>query len=130
MRPIILVIEEDPDLGRLFESMLQLEDYAVMLAHNVQEAQALIVRREPDLIVFDWQLTNAAGYLWVDQMRSSDRTAHIPILLVCGALPPRAIYEMLGNAGIPVVEKPFDLIVFSRHVAALLRPYDRAVGAV
>ncbi|HWQ14450.1 MAG TPA: response regulator [Roseiflexaceae bacterium] len=130
MRPIILVIEEDPDLGRLFESMLELEGYSVVLARTVQEAQELIDRREPDLIVFDWQLSNASGYIWVDQMRSSDATAHIPILLVCGALPPRIVYEMLGNAGVPVVEKPFDLLVFSRHVAALLRPHDRAVGAV
>lgn len=129
MRPIILVIEEDPDLGRLFESMLHLEGYSVDLAPNVLEAEALIARREPDLIVFDWQLSNAAGYIWIDQMRSGDRTSHIPMLLVCGALPPRSVYEMLGNAGVPVVEKPFDLMVFSRHVAALLRPRGRAVGA-
>jgi hypothetical protein len=67
--------------------------------------------------------------LWIDEMRSDERTTHIPILLVCGALPPRSVYEMLGNAGVPVLEKPFDLMVFSRHVAALLRPAGRAVGA-
>jgi DNA-binding response OmpR family regulator len=130
MRPIILVIEEDPDLGRLFESMLGIEGYTVALARTVQEAQAQIARREPDLIVFDWQLSNITGFTWIDQMRSGENTAHIPILLVCGALPPRSVYEMLGSAGVPVVEKPFDLLVFSRHVAALLRPYGRAVGAI
>jgi len=68
--------------------------------------------------------------LWVDQMRNDDRTSHIPILLVCGALPPRSVYEMLGNVGVPMIEKPFDLVSFNRHVASLLRPFGRAVGAV
>jgi DNA-binding response OmpR family regulator len=129
MSSSILVIEEDPDLGRLFDSMLGLEGYQVTLTHNVTEAREALLAREPDLIVFDWQLSNADGFMWVDRMRSDDRTVHIPILLICGVLPPRSVYEMLGNIGVPVLEKPFDLLVFSRHIKALLRPADRAVGA-
>lgn len=129
MGPTILVIEQDTDLRRLFESMLEIEGYHVALARDVDEARAALACREPDLVVFDWQLTNTAGYLWVDHMRSDARTAHIPILLVCGAMPPRVVYEMLGNAGVTMIEKPFDLLVFTRHVAALLRPYERALGA-
>lgn len=129
MRPTILVIEQDPDLRRLFESMLGIEGYYVTLACDVDEARAVLARREPDLVIFDWQLTNTAGYVWVDQMRRGERTAHIPILLVCGAMPPRIVYEMLGNAGVTMIEKPFDLLVFTRHVAAILRPCERTLGA-
>jgi len=129
MRPSILVIEEDPDLGRLFEAMLHVEGYSVSIARSVHEARDLIMRREPDLIVFDWALNNAAGYLWIDEIRNTAHTAHIPVLLVCGAIPPRSIYEMLGIVGVPIVEKPFDLRDFCRHVAAMIQPRERAVGA-
>ena len=129
MRPNIVVIEEDADLGRLFASMLQLDGYSVTLVQSHQEAQTELDRQEPSLIVFDWQLTNAEGFMWVDRMRNNPHTAHIPIMLVCGALPPRSVYEMLGNAGVPLIEKPFDLLVFSRHIASLLAPASRAVGA-
>ncbi|MEN9938058.1 MAG: hypothetical protein RLZZ387_4637 [Chloroflexota bacterium] len=129
MTSTILVIEDDPDLGRLFESMLEIEGYRVVLARDVQEAEQAIARREPQLIIFDWQLSNVQGFIWVDQIRSNELTAHIPLLLVCGTLPPRSVYEMLGNAGVTLVEKPFDLLVFIRHIAALLRPFERTVGA-
>jgi DNA-binding response OmpR family regulator len=129
MEPTILVIEQDPDLGRLFHSMLELEGYRVTLARDLTAAQEALAMNEPDLIVFDWQLSNTAGYPWVNKMRSGVRTAHIPILLVCGAMPPRQVYEMLGNAGVTMIEKPFDLLVFSRHVAALLQPRSRVLGA-
>ena len=129
MRSHILVIEEDPDLSRLFDSMLRLEGHEVALVRNVQEAQDKIAEREPDLIIFDWQLSNAAGFMCVDMMRNDERTAHIPIMLVCGARPPRSVYEMLSLAGVPMLEKPFDLMVFCRHVAALLHPIGRTVGA-
>jgi DNA-binding response OmpR family regulator len=126
----ILVIESDPDLGRFFVSMIGLEGYRVTLVRGVDEAQAVLTHDEPDLVVFDWQLSNTAGYVWVDKMRGSRLTAHIPILLVCGAMPPRIVYELLGNAGVTMVEKPFDLMVFSRHVAALVQPRENALGAV
>lgn len=129
MESVILVIEHDPDLGRLFQSMLELEGYRVVLAPDVATTQAKLAGSPPDLVVFDWDLDNTAGYVWVDQMRSSERTAHIPILLVCGAMPPRLVYEMLGNAGVTMIEKPFDLLVFARHVAALVHPRTRVLGA-
>ena len=124
----ILVIEEDADLGRLFEAMLTMEGYMVTLIRRVADAQKVVAQREPHLIVFDWSVNNVAGYVWVDELRTASQTAHIPVLLVCGALPPRGMYEMLASAGIPMIEKPFDLFAFSRRIAALVPPRERAIG--
>jgi two-component system response regulator MprA len=125
----ILVIEEDHDLGRLFETVLTIEGYHVIVAHHIYEANHLLTQLEPNLIIFDWSFHNVGGYVWVDELRTTTRTAHIPVLLVCGALPPRNIYEMLANAGVPIIEKPFDLIAFNRWVTALVHPQERAIGA-
>ncbi len=125
----VLVIEEDHDLGRLFETVLTIEGYHVTVAHHISEANRFLTRQEPNLIIFDWSFHNMAGYVWIDELRTTTRTAHIPVLLVCGALPPRSIYEMLANAGVPIIEKPFDLIAFNRCVATLMRPQERAIGA-
>lgn len=125
----ILVIEEDHDLGRLFETVLTIEGYHVTVAHHIYEANRLLVQLAPNLIIFDWSFHNTAGYVWVDELRTSTRTAHIPVLLVCGMLPPRSIYEMLASAGVPIIEKPFDLLAFNRCVASLMHPQERAIGA-
>ena len=124
----ILVIEEEPDLGRLFGVLLEDDGYEVQVASDWREAQAALGALEPDLIIFDWQTTNAAGYLWADEVRVSPPTAHIPILFVCGETPTRGMSQLLGNAGIPVIEKPFDIFVFRRRVTALLAPRERMAG--
>src|SRR5262249_9130648 len=92
-------------------------------------AQAALAEGEPDLIIFDWAITNAAGYLWADDLRSAPATEHIPILFVCGDPPSRSMMQLLGNAGIPVIEKPFDIFVFRRRVATLLSPRARMAGS-
>jgi DNA-binding response OmpR family regulator len=128
-RATILVIEEELDLRKLFGIMLQAEGFDVRLVHDWQAAQAAVAASEPDLIIFDWAITNAAGYLWADDLRTTPVTAHIPILFVCGDQPSRSMMQLLGNAGITVIEKPFDIFIFRRRVTTLLTPRARMAGS-
>jgi DNA-binding response OmpR family regulator len=129
MRATILVIEEELDLRKLFGVMLQAEGYNARLVRDWQAAQAALAASQPDLIVFDWAITNAAGYLWADDLRNAPATAHIPLLFVCGDQPSRSMMQLLGNAGITVIEKPFDIFIFRKRVAALLTPLARMAGS-
>ena len=130
MEATILVIEEDFDLSRLFDYVLRIDGYAITVAHDWTAAQAAFTAVEPDMIIFDWALTNTDGYLWVDDLRATPQTAHIPILFVCGDPPPRNISRVLDKAGIPVIEKPFDIFEFRECVATLLTPRERSAGVV
>lgn len=125
----ILVIEDEPDLSKLFGILLRNEGYEVQLTRDWREAQAALAARQPDLIIFDWASTNAAGYLWADEVRVSPATAHIPILFVCGETLSRGMSQLLGNAGILTIEKPFDIFVFRKRVTALLAPRERMAGS-
>ena len=128
MEATILVIEESLDLSRLFEYMLRADGYAVRSFHDWQAAEAALPLGEPDLIIFDWSLTNTAGYQWAESLRLDSTTAHIPILFVCGDPPTRNELEMIGGVGISVIEKPFDIFMFRNRVTALLAPRERAAG--
>jgi DNA-binding response OmpR family regulator len=129
MRATILVIEEEPDLSKLFDILLRAEGYDARLTRDWQAAQAALSESEPDLIIFDWAISNAAGYLWADDLHTAPATAHIPILFVCGDQPTRSMMQLLGNAGIPVIEKPFDIFIFRKRVAALITPRARMAGS-
>src|SRR5437773_1497440 len=109
MEITILVIEEDFDLSKLFDHLLRIDGYEITLAHDWQMAQAAMAMLQPDLIIFDWALTNSDGYLWIDDLRATPETAHIPVLLVCGDPPSRSLTRLLDKVGIPVIEKPFDI---------------------
>jgi DNA-binding response OmpR family regulator len=123
------VIEEELDLRRLFGIILQAEGYNPHVVNDWQAAQAALAASEPDLIIFDWAITNAAGYLWADDLRSAPTTADIPLLFVCGDQPSRSMMQLLGNAGITVLEKPFDIFIFRKRVAALITPRARMAGS-
>ena len=128
-RAMILVIEEEADLRKLFGIILRAEGFDVRLVQNWQMGQAAVAASEPDLIIFDWPITDAAGYLWADDMRTTPATAHIPLLFVCGDQPSRSMMQLLGNAGITVLEKPFDIFIFRNRVNALLTPHARQAGS-
>src|SRR5262245_16319173 len=102
MDATILVIEAEPDLSKLFGILLRAEGFTARMVRDWRAAQAALTTSEPDLIIFDWAITNAAGYLWADDLRTAPATAHIPILFVCGGPPSRSMMQLLGNAGIPV----------------------------
>ena len=129
MDATILVIEESLDLCRLFEYMLRADGHTVFTFHDWQSAQPALITRAPDLIIFDWSIANMAGYSWAESVRRAPNTAHIPILFVCSEPPSRATGEMIANAGIALIEKPFDIFVFRNRVVALLGMRERTAGA-
>lgn len=128
MRPMILIVEEDPDLAKLFESILRVEGYAVESETNLEGARQSMTARTPDAIVCDWPIQDPSAYLWLNAVRGSQEYRHVPILMVCDELPTRRVRELLWNMGVPTIEKPFDLMEFCRALEGLLPVRERAVG--
>ena len=129
MEATILVIEESLDLCRLFEYMLRADGYSVSTFHSWRAAEEALATVDPDLIIFDWPISNIKGYTWAETLRRTPATSHIPLLFVCGDQPPRVMLEQIGGAGISVIEKPFDIFLFRNRVTALLGMRERIAGA-
>lgn len=128
MAATILLIEASPDLCKLFEHLLHAEGYEVQAYYDWQSAAAALAIQPADLVIFDWALSNTAGYAWAESLRANHPTSTIPILFVCGDPPRRATLEQLGSLGISTIEKPFDIFVFRKRVSALLGKRERAMG--
>ena len=129
MRATVLVIEEDPDLAKLFESILRVEGYAVMVADHLENARHTMASNAPDVVICDWSAPDPSGYLWLDTVRGSSDGGRFPVLLVCNELPSRRVRDLLGDMGVPTIEKPFDLHYFCRALEGLLPLTERAIGA-
>jgi len=129
MESTILVVEESLDLRRLFEYILRADGHTVAAFEEWQAAQTALTTIAPDLIIFDWLVANNAGYAWAETLRGDAATSHIPILFVCGDQPSHNILDMLGELGISIVEKPFDIFIFRNRLNALLGMHERAFGS-
>ncbi|NNG17322.1 MAG: response regulator [Gemmatimonadales bacterium] len=79
----ILVIDDDPDFVEITKTILETKDYAVLVAHNTDDALARLKERTPDLIVLDIMMrTGAEGIVFARTIRQDSRYSRIPILML------------------------------------------------
>lgn len=85
-RPLVLVVEDEPEAAELIEMILRREGCDVLLARD--GASALEVARElpqPDLVLLDLELPVMNGRELLATMRSDPSISGIPVVVLSGA---------------------------------------------
>ena len=77
----VLIVEDDPDLGRVLARLLERHGTQVLLARTGRQAIELIDRQRPDLLVLDLILPEGDGFDVVDHLRSDGHLQEIPLLV-------------------------------------------------
>lgn len=83
-RPVVLVIEDDLDLRRLYAEELERAGYDVSEAHNGLQAVEKASEIVPDLIVTDLGLPGIDGYELCRRIHRDARLERIPIIAITG----------------------------------------------
>lgn len=84
-RKRILIVEDDPDLRRIFRTALALVGYDVDDASDGLAALHLIDSRPPDLVVLDLKLHALDGISVQQELAARALTSSIPIVIVTGS---------------------------------------------
>ena len=86
VRPLVLVVEDDPDTSDMYAMYLDFCGMGVLTATSVDNAFALALEHQPDIVVTDFMLPGPeSGTDLCRRLRQDPRTAHIPSLLVTGS---------------------------------------------
>jgi diguanylate cyclase (GGDEF)-like protein len=80
--PTILVVEDDVLLGRMLRNMLEIEGYSVVVVPSGEEGLSFALREVPQLLLLDIMLPGIDGFEVVVQLRSTAKTAHIPVVML------------------------------------------------
>jgi two-component system cell cycle response regulator DivK len=83
-RPLVLLVEDETDLRRLYARQLMLSGFDVLEAGNGQDAIETVSARSPDVVVMDLSLPVVDGWEATRRLKADDRTAHIPVLALTG----------------------------------------------
>jgi len=83
-RQIILIVEDDDDLRRMFRTALTLADFDVREAADGYLALGSIERDPPSLIVLDLGLPTLSGYVVLQEIAAQAHTRRIPVVVVTG----------------------------------------------
>jgi len=108
-RPLVLVVEDDPDLGETIVSFLKDESLDAKLARDGDQAMRLVDQLSPATMILDLMMPRRDGFSVLRELRADGRIAHLPVIVVTAifGLSERLYATELGAAD--YVTKPFEL---------------------
>ncbi len=112
--PLVLVIEDNPDLAAIVRGMLEAEGYRVAVASDGVAGLAAAVRLRPAAILLDVLLPQAGGWEVLQRLKADPATVNVPVVVV-SILEHQRLGLLLGATGYLV--KPLD----SNRLLRLLR---------
>lgn len=83
-RRVILIVEDDADLRRLYRTALTLDGFDVEEAADGVDALRRVDHRRPDLVVLDIGLPAINGVAVQQEIAAHAYTRQIPVLVVTG----------------------------------------------
>ncbi len=108
-RPLILVVEDDPDLGDAIVAFLKDEGLEAKLARDGDQAMRLVDQLRPAAMILDLMMPRRDGFSVLRELRADGRIATLPVIVVTAifGLSERLYATELGAAD--YVTKPFEL---------------------
>jgi CheY-like chemotaxis protein len=95
----ILVIDDDPGIGRVLRVMLESRGYDVILAEDgLRGGLAAARRQRPDAIVLDLMMPVMDGFAVLEHLKADPRTQGVPVVVLT-AVAVRGTTERLQTAG-------------------------------
>jgi DNA-binding response OmpR family regulator len=124
----VLVVEDEPQMAEQLRKGLEREGYAVLLAHDGQEALDLARTVDHDLMILDWMLPKVDGRQVARRLREAKIGTRILMLTARDA--PPDIVEGLDCGADDYLVKPFAFEVLLARLRALSRRVPDARPAV
>src|SRR5258708_22742810 len=108
-KPLVLVVEDDPDLGDTIVSFLKEEGLDAKLARDGDQAMRLVDQLSPSAMILDLMMPRRDGFSVLRELRADGRIANLPVIVVTAifGLSERLYSTELGAAD--YVTKPFGL---------------------
>ena len=125
MRPLVLVVEDEPALVTLLRYNLEREGFAVSEAHDGEEALLQLRESKPDAILLDWMLPRVSGLEVCRQIRRAPAWRDLPVIMLTARGEEGDRVRGLDSGADDYVVKPFspgELIARLRAVIRRARP--------
>jgi DNA-binding response OmpR family regulator len=117
----ILVVDDEADLRNLIQTCLELiGGWQVVTAGSGAEALREAQNRQLDAILLDLMMPELDGLAILQQLRSSDKTKQIPVVLLTakGRTIEKDQIDRLNVLG--MIKKPFNPVQLAGQIEALL----------
>jgi DNA-binding response OmpR family regulator len=120
-RPLILIVDDNPETLDIFEARLATLDYEIITASNGETGLALAKREKPDLILLDIMMPIMDGLTVCRQLKSDPALPFMPIILVTAKSDTKDVVAGLEAGGDEYLTKPVEHAALVARVKSMLR---------
>jgi two-component system phosphate regulon response regulator PhoB len=121
MKGKILIVEDEAAIREMLGYTLTKDGYSFEEAADVDQANDVIARDKPDLILLDWMLPGVSGVDYARRLRGNTDTKEIPIIMITAK---DEEYDKVRALDIGVddyVTKPFSTKELLARIRAVMR---------
>ena len=123
MGTCILIVDDNPTNLKLATQVLEIEGYQVDGATDAEQAQELLKRSTPDLILMDIALPGMDGLTLTRKLKADERLKHVPVVAITAFAMKGDEQKALDAGCNGYITKPIDTRKLPQQVAAYLLPH-------
>ena len=124
MKPLVLIVEDEPPQAELLKYNLEREGFRTALAGDGEEALLLAEEEAPDLVILDWMLPLLSGIEVCRQLRRKNSSAKLPIIMLTARGVESDRIRGLDSGADDYLVKPFSPNELMARVRAVMRRSD------
>ena len=105
----ILVVDDEPDVRRMLQVILDKNGYGVQGVASGLEALVAVNEQAPDLILLDIMMEGMDGWEVLKLLKMEERTRGIPVVILSARVEPRDKIRGLQEGAVDYITKPFSV---------------------
>lgn len=116
----VLIVEDDKNIGTFIQTILQANNYEVLIATSGRDAYSLITSRCPDVVLLDLGLPDMDG---MDILKEIRAWSSMPIIVVSARTHETDKVEALDMGADDYISKPFGTSELLARIRAAIRRF-------
>ena len=125
LNPLILVIDDEPQILRALRTILSVNHYRVSIANRGEEGLAMAAAEQPDLIILDLGLPDMDGIQVCHRLRE---WSQVPIIILSVRNAEREKVQALDMGADDYLVKPFGIEELLARIRVALRRAEHTSG--
>lgn len=121
LKATVLVADDNPDNVELVREGLERAGYAVVAAHNGDEALLKVAETNPDLIILDVMMPGKDGFEVCRRLKKWEQTRNIPVLMLTALQEVADKVRGIESGADEFLSKPVDMVELQTRVKALVK---------
>ncbi len=117
----ILVVDDEPAIRDMINTALDAAGFDCLQAENAQQAHAMIIDEQPDLVLLDWMMPGTSGIELIRRLQRDELTNTIPVIMLTAKAAEDNMIQGLEVGADDFITKPFSPRALIARINAVLR---------